>query len=239
MNDYTDQNILAIDTSTRRLKLAIRFRGDRLVQSDEVVEHSHGKVIMRKIGNLLESASLSRRDIQALAVSVGPGSFTGLRIGLAVAKGMAVGLDIPVVGVSVFELAAYHFRNATAPVPVLVPFKRGEYFLGTVENGRCELSAVEVVTESELSQQLTSGRVAAVGFDLDRDMVPSGGGPRLEALQFDAAQLLYVGDGKLARGETDDLAALEPLYLRKSQAEIRFEQRRKSPGDGGEDPSHG
>ncbi len=227
-NNWTDRNILAIETSTRSLKLGLHFGGDRVVKSEEEVERSHGRVIIKKIGELISSAGLEKRDINALVTSVGPGSFTGLRIGLAVAKGMAVALDIPVVGVSLFELAGYRFRSRTEPTHVLVPFKRDAMFMGVIEGGRCDLGGVEAVTEENAVQKTAGKKIAGIGFDAVEQFLSPDGEHSMEFIRFDASDMLYVGLEKLNRGEFADVTALEPLYLQKSQAEIKFDQRQRN-----------
>jgi tRNA threonylcarbamoyl adenosine modification protein YeaZ len=232
MRISSDANLLAIETSTRRLQLAVRFGGDRLVQSSEVVDTSHGRLIVKKIGELLTSASMQRTDIEGLVVSRGPGSFTGLRIGIAVAKGMAVGLNIPAVGVTLFELAAERFSTREGAVRVVVPFKRDRHFLGTVEGGQVDLSKVVPVPEADLADAAGGSPMVAIGFEADSQFFAVDRPMEIEPVTFDAADLLRLGARKLAESEPDDLERLEPLYLGKSQAEIRFEQRKNRPQSG-------
>jgi len=144
------QNVLAIDSSTSVLKLGLQFQSDRMVKSGEQVEQSHGQMIIRKID-----------QVNAIVVCTGPGSFTGLRIGLAAAKGIAVANDIPVVGVgiavandipvvgvSLFEIAARKLSQRSAPVMVLVPFIRDEYFCCRVVGGSFQTSDISTVAHS-------------------------------------------------------------------------------------------
>src|SRR5512147_1747748 len=121
-------NLLAIDTATATLRLALKFGEDRLVKSSERVERSHGQMLMRKIENLCGSASVAPDQIGGIAVAIGPGSFTGLRIGLAAAKGMAVALDIPIVGVSHFDIARF-LLTSTEDVCWIGSLRRGEFFI--------------------------------------------------------------------------------------------------------------
>ena len=106
MTDSTMQNILAIDTATHNLHLGLQYGGDRLIKSTNPLAKSHGQVIFKKIEELFESADLTPSDLHAIVVSIGPGSFTGLRIGLAAAKGIAVAAELPILGVQLFDLAA-------------------------------------------------------------------------------------------------------------------------------------
>ncbi len=227
MTVSTYNNILAIDTSTMTLKLALSFGKDRLIKSSNPAERSHGQVIIKKIDELLGSAGLQKNDLDALVVSRGPGSFTGLRIGLAAVKGIAVALRIPVVGIDLFELAAYKLRNEPRPVSLLIPFKRDRFFVTEVDKGMYDVDAISVVTVTDLPGIIGSRRVSLIGVDpgavstwLDTEL-------RVEVLEYDASDMLELGLVRLSGGAVDDLALLEPMYVQKSQAEIRFDQRQK------------
>lgn len=218
-------HLLALDCSTKMLRLAVSFGPDRLVRSDELMERSHGQVLTRKIAHLFESSHLRAADLQGLVVSTGPGSFTGLRIALAAAKGMAVALNIPLVGISLFEVAAYRLAESSDPVRVLIPLKKDELFVGTVFGGLCDHSRIVVRTHHALTADPGPEPYTAIGFDLPALLPSLPVLPGQPELSFDAADLIHLGRARLDDGQRDDLAALEPLYLQKSQAEIRFDQR--------------
>jgi tRNA threonylcarbamoyladenosine biosynthesis protein TsaB len=217
-------NVLAIDTATRQLHLAVLYEGDRSVKSSEVVPRTHGQILLKKIDNLLSSAGLESSDLQATVVSLGPGSFTGLRIGLAAAKGIAVAHDIPIVGVTLFEVATLCLKSTTGSAHVLIPSRKGEFYVGTLRDGAIEKSDVSVVQESDLAARVGHDQIYTIGFD-PRLLEEGALGLAARALGYDAGDVLRVGLEKLNRGERSDLAALEPVYLQKAIAEIRFDQR--------------
>jgi tRNA threonylcarbamoyladenosine biosynthesis protein TsaB len=227
MTDYSEKNILAIDTSTRVLRLGLSFGGDRLVKSSDEVEKSHGQFIIKKIGELVQSAGLEKDDLDAIVGVTGPGSFTGLRIGLAAAKGIAVALNTPVVGVDLFEVAAYKLGEASGPVAVIVPLTRDQYFVAEVVGGAGGASSVTTASAGELTAGFTDRPLAGIGINVSK-LFPDlqgvvGGGE----IVYDISDVLHLGTTKLTSGHQDDLVSLEPLYLQRSQAEIRFEQRRQ------------
>ncbi|MDH4158252.1 MAG: tRNA (adenosine(37)-N6)-threonylcarbamoyltransferase complex dimerization subunit type 1 TsaB [candidate division Zixibacteria bacterium] len=226
MMDYSGKSILAIDTSSRVLRLGLSFGGDRLVKSSEEVEKSHGQFIIKKIGELVQSAGLQKNDLDGIVAVTGPGSFTGLRIGLAAAKGIAVALNIPVVGVDLFEVAAYVLGEASGEVAVIVPQTRDQYFVAKVIGGAGGALSISTAAAGELVAGLTDCPAAGMGVniaDLFPDLPRFGGGEII----YDVSDVLYLGTAKLTSGHQDDLVTLEPLYLQRSQAEIRFEQRRQ------------
>jgi tRNA threonylcarbamoyl adenosine modification protein YeaZ len=221
-------NILAIETSTTELKLALSFGPDRQVTITEQVDRSHGKVIIRKLTDLFASAGATVRDLNGLVVSSGPGSFTGLRIGLAITKGIAAALKIPVVSVSLYEVAAFLLRNHPEPVFVMIQVRRGEYLVANVHDGAVDLHAVDAVPEHLLKEYLHERPVTGIGLDLNR--LISGANVIVPRINFDPADLLYIGRHKLENGKFADIGKLEPLYYGKSQAELRFEQRHRQAG---------
>lgn len=219
------RNLLAIETSTRELTLALSFGDDRLVKSHELVERSHGQVIARKVANLFDSAGLERRDLNGIVVSTGPGSFTGLRIGLAFAKGMASALQIPVVGVSLFELAAHKYGSGFRDFFAVVRVRKDELLVARILDSRVNLNDVTSVAVETAGQSI--GLVPAIGLGLDiRQFVPEA---RLidgqSSLEFDPADLLQIGRTRMTEGRGDTLSSLEPLYIQKSQAEIKWDLR--------------
>lgn len=209
--------LLAIDTSTAFLKLAAQFGSDRLVKSNERADRSHGQMIVRQISNILESGGVTVESVAALVVCVGPGSFTGLRVGIAVAKGMAVALNIPIVGVSLFEVAYELLGDRGREALAVIPHRRGEYFVAPITPS-VSADSVRVVTESELENLAARHKLIGLGFG-DKEV------PNVQPLEYDAADLVHIGADRLQAGMTDSVETLEPLYFGKSQAEIKFEQR--------------
>lgn len=209
--------LLAIDTSTSFLRLAAQFGSDRLVKSNERADRSHGQMIVRQISNILDSGGVAVDKVGVVVVCVGPGSFTGLRVGIAVAKGMAVALDIPIIGVSLFEVAYRLLGDRAGDALAVIPHRRGEYFVAPIAKS-VGPDTVRVVTESNLPELAAGYRLVGLGLG-DKEV------PLVEPLEYDAADLAQIGADRLEAGLTDSVETLEPLYFGKSQAEMKFEQR--------------
>jgi tRNA threonylcarbamoyladenosine biosynthesis protein TsaB len=207
--------------------LAASFGGDRLVKSEEPVGRSHGRMIIKKMSDLFESANLSKNDIAGLVVGVGPGSFTGLRIGLAAAKGMALALDIPIIAVSLFEVAEHKLSHDDEPVRLLLPFKSDALFSCKRQAGRFNPETVEVISRESLIGPANGQKIVAIGFDAGSPMEQALNTVGVELVAYDASDLMAIGRIKAERGEFADRDSLEPMYLQKSQAEIILEKRQK------------
>ncbi len=222
MNDAM-QNILTIDSSSKVLRLALSYNGDRLVKSEEDAEQSHGQILLKKIDALITSSGICKTDLDALIVSTGPGSFTGLRIGIAAAKGIAVALGLKIVSVNLFELAAYKLKNEVDEVLIIVPFKKDEFFVVPVVQNRYDLSKLQTATIKNFLEVCGQKKFAAFGIDLKSFIPDIADFDLSDDLHYDASDINTIGQIKIAQEQFDNLATLEPLYLQKSQAEINFD----------------
>lgn len=228
MTDYFEKNALAIDCSSSDLRLGLRFGHDRIVKLSVEAGRRHGELMIEKIADLLRSAEIEVENIEAIVVCIGPGSFTGLRIALAAAKGMATSLNIPVVGVSLFEVAAFMLRGKTESVLIVVPFKRDAVFVGRVKGGDVEENSIKTVATEQLTEVLAGTEVASCGFRNENVIKEIESLLTAGKISFDAGELLEIGVKKLNEGKASNLENLEPLYIQKSQAEIRLEQTQRN-----------
>ncbi len=142
-------HFLCIDTSGDECQagVAVSNIGKISVLSRTSVRNrrTHSEKLIGLIGHVLEHAGLGKENLNAAAVSIGPGSFTGLRIGLSVAKGLALGLGIPVIPVSTHDAIAYPFRTFSLPVLVLTAAKKNEWFVTRYGDGeRSQTSVLSV-----------------------------------------------------------------------------------------------
>ena len=199
--------------------------------SDVPGKHVEGAVIM--IRDLLERVAVHLKDLDGVAVSLGPGSFTGLRIGLGTAKGLCFGAGLPLVGVPTLDCMAEGLRPRRGFLAPMRDARRGEIYLAFY---RSEDTMVERISDyralrperaaEELAALTADGPVTVAGDALRR----YGGylkeclGERVvlapeELWDPDAAVVARIGLSKLSKGETLDIGKAEPLYLRPSEAE--------------------
>lgn len=233
--------ILALETSTATGGAAL-VENSRLVASVHFTSPAlHAQRLLPSVEWLLERAGRSVREITAVAVAIGPGSFTGLRIGLSAAKGLAWANGVPLVAVSTLEALA--LRAATGglspqlPVCALLDARQGEVYAGlfTVQStpplpGEAfPLPTLRRLREdyagslqSFLSESITQPTIfagdgalkyaASLHDHLGEHFVPA---PVIRNLPS-AEEVAWLGARRLARGEQDDPALLTPDYLRKS-----------------------
>ena len=120
--------ILAIDTSTDTASIAITDGEDILVESMLNVGRTHSETLIPSFQEMLEKTQLDIKDLDLLALTLGPGSFTGVRIGTSTVKGFALALDKPVAGVSTLEALASNFPFSSLPIMPLFDARRGEIY---------------------------------------------------------------------------------------------------------------
>jgi tRNA threonylcarbamoyladenosine biosynthesis protein TsaB len=149
--------VLGVETSTRRGSVAAWADGRSLGAFEHDVPNAHAEALLPLLERLLAEVGWSRSSIDRLAVGVGPGSFTGLRVGIALAQGIAIGLDRPLVGCGSLAAMArgVPVDDRRVRVPVL-DARRGEFFVAAYEPGGAPLATPFAVPRPEASRRLAT-----------------------------------------------------------------------------------
>ncbi len=147
-------NLLAIETATESCSAAL-LCGTRLLERSELAPRRHAELILPMIESLLLEAGLSRRRLDGIAVGRGPGAFTGVRLAISVAQGLALGLDIPVVTVSSLAALALDAPVDDAAILGVIDARMGEVYAGTFR--RSEDGLIRAIGEESvgLADKLT------------------------------------------------------------------------------------
>jgi tRNA threonylcarbamoyladenosine biosynthesis protein TsaB len=170
------------------------------------------------VDRLLAEVSLTVRDLQLIVCSVGPGSFTGIRIGLATARGISFGIGCPVVGVSTLDALALPYAAHPGDVYPVIDARKGRFYTALFRGG-ARVGDYLDLSPGELGDRLSSApSPLLVGPDAEGIARILGVRPGVSTLA-DPSALLAIGLERHARDGADP-ASLEPLYLRKSEAEI-------------------
>lgn len=226
--------VLGLDTSTPIASLALIAHGTVAASMARPVT-SHGAALPGAVDELLSAAGLAIGGLGAIAVGTGPGSFTGLRIGLSYAKGIAMASRCALVGVPSFDamaLAALE-RNNTDPgrlVCVVVDARKGEVYAAlyrVVADGLEKLSEELVIALERLASRITED-VMLVGDQRAKEaaVLVESRGHRVThsetgTLDLRGVCIAAIGGARFARGETDHAASLEPLYIRTPEATFK------------------
>ncbi len=203
--------LLAFDTATPHVTVALHDGSQVLADSSEVDPRRHGELLAPGIAAVLEEAGVDRRDLTDVAVGVGPGPFTGLRVGLVTARTLAAVLDVQLHGVCSLDVVAGQAarQGVQQPFAVATDARRKEVYWARYADGD-RVQGPAVARPAALAQLLSAGEgVVGRGAQLYAEVLPVVDGP----LDPDAAVL-----AELVLAGSVELLAAEPLYLRRPDA---------------------
>jgi tRNA threonylcarbamoyladenosine biosynthesis protein TsaB len=154
--------ILGIDTSSSLCSAGLADGEQKVIligQCSVNLRHAHSEKIMTLIDHLLQESGIGKKEINAIAVSIGPGSFTGLRIGLSVAKGLSFALDVPVVGVPTLDILSEKIKFLDEKVDVAITSRKNEFYHGSylrgVRQSECTIATTDEIISKPISILIT------------------------------------------------------------------------------------
>ena len=215
---------LAIDTSTDTASLALVQGSEVLAELTWHCGQNHTIELLPHLTHLLNQAKLSLQSINFIIVAKGPGSFNGLRVGISTAKGLALSLGIPMIGISTLEVAAYQHAETGLPICPIFNAGRGEIATALYQkkdNKWCQLIPEHITTVDTLCSQITTKTVfcgefiSFIATQLRKLLKQRAIIPPPAARLRRAGFLAELGQQRLRTGSFDNLATLQPLYLRR------------------------
>ncbi len=234
--------ILALDTSSIVATVAI-MDGEKLM-AEYTLNHrkTHSQKLMPILDELLKTCQLRPRDIDVFGVSLGPGSFTGLRIGLATIKAMAQALDKPVVGVSTLEGLAHNLAYSKDRICPIIDGQRDLVYTGLYQWDRDGLKGIcqdKVIPIRDLLEKLKADGEAIIfvgdAVDKFKGQIEEKMGslaifpPSMFAIAR-ASSIAQLTRIRALQGKLSGVHDILPIYMRKSQAEKQWEERMKNRG---------
>jgi tRNA threonylcarbamoyladenosine biosynthesis protein TsaB len=224
--------ILGIETSTPAGSIALLTEQDKAGEYVFNFRQTYTSKLMPAIDEILKSASLNARDLTGISVSSGPGSFTGLRIGVATAKGLAQGLDIPVVGIPTLDGLAFNLFPCRDLICTILDARREELYCTFYRAGQ-RLGEYMVCPPPTLLKTIKS-KVIFVGDGIETygDLIKKKLGQKAvfapeEKRLPTALSIAKLGLRALERKKDGELLTLKPIYIRPSDAEVTFQEARK------------
>lgn len=223
--------LLAIDTSTRQAGVALydRQRG-LLAEQSWFTANRHTEELMPAISALFAVANATPADLAAVAVAIGPGSFTGLRVGLAAAKGLALAQRVPLVGIPTLDITAYPHQSQPIPVIAIAQAGRGRVYWAPYAHGPAGWGPQEpyaLAAIPEVANAVT--RPIAFAGELSRDDLATlerfAGKQRIIALSPALSLrrpgcLAELALKRLDLGQSDDATSLSPIYLQTADGTV-------------------
>ncbi|HSQ27706.1 MAG TPA: tRNA (adenosine(37)-N6)-threonylcarbamoyltransferase complex dimerization subunit type 1 TsaB [Anaerolineales bacterium] len=213
--------LLALDTSTRAVGLAL-YNGAQILNETTWLSHDHHTVeLAPAIEEALSKSNTSAKDLSSVVVALGPGSFTGLRIGLALAKGLAIVRHIPIIGIPTLEILASGQMAADLPLAALIRAGRGRFAVGWYEykenqwvsSGEVEVHTPETISEKIQSPTFICGELNREEREYLTRQQPLARLASPSACVRRPAILAELGWKRWQQGKVDDPANLAPIYL--------------------------
>ena len=226
---------LGIDTATKVCTVALTQDNKVLASYEINMGMTHSEGLVPQLEQMLKRAGIAKKDLELIAVSRGPGSFTGLRIGLATAEAMAYALHIPMIAVSTLEVLAYNLPVDNVLLAPVLDAQKGNFYLALYEwqEGQLqEIDPVQIIAGKAICGLLEKHKKQAVILgECEKITVPETGNISLAPFWNrlpKAAAVAILGADKHQAGGDLDYFGTEPIYIRKSEAEELWDKRQQN-----------
>ena len=211
--------ILGIETATKMCSVALSDGNGLLALKEVGGEYSHAENLNLFVAEVCKQAGKELKDIDAIAVSKGPGSYTGLRIGVSAAKGFCIALDIPLISVDTLKAMAKSQNHQNSLFCPMIDARRMEVYTALYTANNDEVSAIEakIIDENSYKKELEHGRIVFFGDGAEKCKTTFGNHPNaifIEGISPSAKFVNELAFEKFKRKEFEDVAYFEPFYLK-------------------------
>lgn len=212
MNDHL---VLGIETSGIRCSVAWWQDNATMLEYNLERKNEHAVLLVALVEKGFKELGINPVEVTHVAIGSGPGSFTGLRIGMSYAKGFCFGHNIPLIPVTNFELLSDLAEDTKHPVYALIEAGRGKYYTGIFNKENSKLDQKYLLPVSELEQLFSSNRQIIVHEENSKGLLKQFLDKKVEIIdgKYHAARLCALGYNKYLNGVVQDLNEIEPLYL--------------------------
>lgn len=204
-----------MDTATPAVTVALHDGDSVVAESSQVDARRHGELLLPAVDRVLEKAGLKLDAVTGIVVGVGPGPYTGLRVGLVTAATFASALGVPVHGLCTLDGLAYA-SGIDEPFAVATDARRKEVYWARYENARTRVTEASVDRPADIAGQLAGVPVVGAGARLYPDVFPDARDPEHQS----AAALAGLAAERLAAGDRDAFLEPLPMYLRRPDAQV-------------------
>ena len=212
--------ILNIETSTKACSVALHKNGELIVCREDVTANfSHSEKLLKFISELFSDEKLSLSDLDAIAVSMGPGSYTGLRIGVSTAKGLCYGLDIPLISISTLKAMSFGMAleiKADLYCP-MIDARRMEVYSSFFDINNTEIRKIQadIINENSYKKELEK-KVVFFGDGSEKliEKIKNKNAIFVSDIHPSAKNMGLLSYQKFTKSLFEDLAYFEPFYLK-------------------------
>ena len=220
--------ILNIETSVDTASVCLAKDGETLQLATNENQKDHASWLHVAIAQIIKDAGYVMADLQAVAVSIGPGSYTGLRIGLATAKGLCYALNIPLIAVGTLDMMAFTTINEKGDmICPMIDARRMEVFTAVYDKKLQPIIKLQamLLNENSFAEQLSSNKIIFSGNGSKKlQQIISNEKAFFSSVQANASHLAQLSDKRFIKKEFADLAYLQPLYLKEFYSPARKER---------------
>jgi tRNA threonylcarbamoyladenosine biosynthesis protein TsaB len=230
-------HILGIETSTKTGSVAVVAENGVIAQYSLNIEVTHSERLMATVDRVLRDTGLAMRQIDGFAVAIGPGSFTGLRIGVSTMKGLALATDKPVAAVPTLLALAWNVPHAAFPVCPMLDARKNEVYAALYRPDGMNFVPMmpeTVMSLARLGERIT-GRTVFTGEAslIHQEEIAKQFGDRAlfapkSAILPSAAAVAEIGLDMIKNNRQANPDSLAPLYIRRPEAEVAWEKRMQS-----------
>jgi len=211
--------VLCIETSTTNCSVSVTVDGKVVaLKEDNENSYSHAERLHIYIEEVLKQAQISKNKLQAIAVSKGPGSYTGLRIGVSAAKGLCFALDIPLISVPTLQSLALQVKEETDFVIPMLDARRMEVYVAVFDKNLQQIqdTKAEILDENSFTEFLNQGIVTFIGNANDKlqSICAHPNAVFLEEMLPSAREMATIVDIKYKISDIENVAYFEPYYLK-------------------------
>lgn len=211
--------ILNIETATTNCSVSLSFEGETLVLKEDYDKgYSHAERLHLFIDAVLKEAKIKRDQLDAIAVSKGPGSYTGLRIGVSSAKGLCYALNIPLVSVSTLESLAYQVKSDQGLIVPMLDARRLEVYSAIFDFNYNEVreTQAQILDENFFKAYLDNDQVYFIGSGVEKtkSLINHTNAFYIEGKLPSANEMSLLAYKKFNKNDIEDVAYFEPYYLK-------------------------
>ncbi|WP_347922982.1 tRNA (adenosine(37)-N6)-threonylcarbamoyltransferase complex dimerization subunit type 1 TsaB [Pontimicrobium sp. SW4] len=212
--------ILNIETATTNCSVSLSNKGETVIlKEDYNNNYSHAERLHVYIDEVLNEANISLSDLEAIAISKGPGSYTGLRIGVSAAKGLCFALDVPLISIPTLESLAHQIKTESGGVIVpMLDARRMEVYSAVfdVNHNQIRETEAQILDENSFMEYLEIGKVYFIGNGAakTKELIKHVNAVFVEDKLPSANELSQLAYQKYKKSDIEDVAYFEPYYLK-------------------------
>jgi tRNA threonylcarbamoyladenosine biosynthesis protein TsaB len=211
--------ILSLETATTNCSVSLSKDGKTIVlKEDNDKSYSHAERLHVYINEVLKEANLSSSNLDAIAVSKGPGSYTGLRIGVSAAKGLCFALDKPLISIPTLDVLAHQVKVNDGVIVSMLDARRMEVYSAVYDSDYKQLRNTEaqILDEMSFEDYLQKGKVYFVGNGVEKSktLINHQNAVFIEAKLPSANEMSLLAYNKYKISDIEDVAYFEPYYLK-------------------------